>query len=88
MDTTSQERTACRLGTGGGPSFMVPLGLWDSSISKSYGSYGNFHGFFFVILFLGACHQVILLTGNTYRTRLSFICFELHDFICKLGHGR
>ena len=68
MDTTSQERTACRLGTGGGP----PLGLWDSSISKSYGSYGNFHGFFLVILFMGACHQVILLTGNTYRMRLSF----------------
>ena len=87
MDTTSQERTACRLGTGGGPSFMVPLGLWDSSISKSYGSYGNFHGFFLlVILFLGACHQVILLTGNTYGCVWGF--FELHDFICKLGHGR
>ena len=54
MDTTSQERTACRLGTGGGPSFMVPLGLWDSSISKSYGSYGNFHGFFFCHFIFGS----------------------------------
>ena len=87
MDTTSQERTACRLGTGGGPSFMVPLGLWDSSISKSYGSYGNFHGFFCWSFYFWE-HVIRWFCWLEILTGCVWGFFELRDFICKLGHGR
>lgn len=81
MDTTSQERTACRLGTGGGPSFMVPLGLWDSSISKSYGSYGNFHGFFFGHFIYGSMSSGDFADWKYLRMRLRVFLNYMISFV-------
>ena len=57
MDTTSQERTACRLGTGEGAIIHV-IGMLGLLRSLRYEETGNFMKFL-VIFFLGSISSII-----------------------------